>query len=67
MHECADEESAGGREIPLLGAITWRMSARSCRVDQQRCEALHPPEDRDVSHSSSILYEHEHRAASDAR
>ncbi len=31
------------------------MSARSCRVDQQRCEALHPPKDRHVVDSDAPL------------
>ena len=43
----------GNLDVGLIykPAITWRMSARSCRLDQQRCEALHPPEDRDVINS----------------
>lgn len=36
-------------------AITGRMSTRSCCVDQQWCEALHPPEDRNVIDSDAAL------------
>jgi hypothetical protein len=36
-------------------AITWRMSTRSCCVDQQGCEVLHPPEDRDVVNLDATL------------
>jgi hypothetical protein len=87
--ECAGEESAGARQIPLrrhqhiddlpelvdcpvhvtpptgdldVGfvdepAITGRMSARSCRVDQQRGEPLHPAIDRNVVYFDAALSE----------
>ena len=38
-------------------SVTRAVSAGSRRVDQQRCEALHPPKDRDVSQVSFMQHE----------
>jgi hypothetical protein len=37
-------------EVGLVdeSAVPDRVTGRACRVDQQRCEPLHPPLDRDV-------------------
>src|SRR5947209_13589557 len=50
------DPSSGDLGVGLVDepAITGRMSTRSCCVDQQRREALHPPEDRDVISARTV-------------
>jgi hypothetical protein len=51
------DPSSGDLDVRLIHepAITWHMSTRSCRIDQQRSETLHPPKDRNVIDSDAPL------------